>query len=102
MMDEESGADDVMQKNKNKEAPSENSKTWKRSEKQVNTSSLFIGDSEQLELQGTQIAIKIDGFRTRVLIDAFYFNNKGLLKKTKLHQKITLSYNLNKKMEGKK
>ncbi len=77
MMMEEEEQGNVMQKNTNEATPTENSKTWKRSEKQVNASSLFIGDSEQLELQGTQIAIKIDGFRARVLIDAFYFNDNN-------------------------
>lgn len=73
MMSEEEAAGDALAKNKDNPAPNDSSTTWKRSDKQVNATSLFIGDSEQLELKGTQIAVKIDGFRARVLIDAYYY-----------------------------
>lgn len=49
--------------------------TWKRTNKIANTVTLFVGDNEQLELKGSQIAVKIDGFRARVLIDCFFYND---------------------------
>ncbi len=52
------------------------SKTWKRTQKTVNKATLFIGDKEQLELKGTQIAVKVDGFRARVLIDYYFYNDR--------------------------
>lgn len=54
-----------------------NSKTWKKSDKTINTASLFVGDNEQIPLKGSQQMITIDGFRARVLIDCFYYNDRG-------------------------
>ncbi|MGB0522650.1 MAG: hypothetical protein ACPGJS_06805 [Flammeovirgaceae bacterium] len=59
-----------------KEAASKDGKTWKRSDKTANMGALFIGDTEQLPLKGSQIAIKIDGFRARVLIDCFFYSDR--------------------------
>jgi len=58
---------------KNKEA-----KTWKRSDKTLNEIKLFIGDSEEAQLKGTQYTIKIDGFRARVVVDAYFYNDRDI------------------------
>ncbi len=57
-------------------APKKPSKTWKRSQKVANTATLFIGDNDQLPLNGTQMAVKVDGNRARVLIDCFFYNDR--------------------------
>lgn len=55
-------------------APSKG-KTWKRSNKIANTATLFVGDSEQLPLKGSQITVQVDGFRARVLMDCFFYSD---------------------------
>ncbi len=50
--------------------------TWKRSELVPNTSRLMIGDKEELALQGMQARVRIDGFRARVYIDCYYYNDR--------------------------
>ena len=60
--------------NKAKLKDNKTTTTWKRTSKVPNTVTLFVGDEEQLKLKGSQIAIKIDGFRARVLIDCFFYN----------------------------
>ncbi len=52
------------------------SKTWKRANNDVNAMKLFVGDTESIPLKGSQITVKIDGFRARVVIDCFFYNNK--------------------------
>jgi len=51
-------------------------KTWKRVEATPNTSRLMIGDKEELELRGLQVNVRVDGFRARVVLDLFYFNDR--------------------------
>jgi len=51
-------------------------KTWKRVEATPNTSRLMIGDKEELELKGLQANVRVDGFRARVVLDLFYFNDR--------------------------
>lgn len=52
-------------------------KTWKRAEASPNASRLMVGDKEDLPLKGMQANVRIDGFRARVVLDLFYFNDKG-------------------------
>ena len=52
-------------------------KTWKRSTQQANTSKLMIGDKEELPLTGMQVQARVDGFRARVLIDFYFFNDRN-------------------------
>jgi regulatory protein YycI of two-component signal transduction system YycFG len=52
------------------------SKTWQKSNKAANATSLFIGDNDELPLKGMQMAVSVDGFRARVLIDCFYYSDK--------------------------
>jgi tetratricopeptide (TPR) repeat protein len=51
-------------------------KTWKRVAATANTSRLMIGDREELSMQGMQVQVRIDGFRARVVLDCFYFNDR--------------------------
>jgi hypothetical protein len=51
--------------------------TWKRSTLVPNTSRLMIGDKEHLPLKGMQARIKVDGFRARVVLDLYYFNDRN-------------------------
>ncbi len=50
--------------------------TWKRSEIQPNTLRLMIGETEELPIKGTQITVHVDGFRARVLMDIFFYNDR--------------------------
>jgi hypothetical protein len=50
-------------------------KTWERSGLVPNTTKLMIGDREELPLEGMQVKIRIAGFRARVLIDCYYYND---------------------------
>ena len=54
-------------------------KTWKRSNKALNLPTIFVGEKEQLSIDGAHISVKIDGFRARVLVDAFFDNEKDQL-----------------------
>ena len=37
----------------------------------------MVGDKEELPLKGMQVDVRVDGFRARVLIDLYYFNDRG-------------------------
>ena len=52
--------------------------TWKRSGMPENSIRLEVGDGNNdfLPLQAAQMAVQIDGFRVRVLMDCFFFNDK--------------------------
>lgn len=49
--------------------------TWKRSTRTANTSKLMVGDELELPLSGMQVDVRVDGFRARVLIDFYFFND---------------------------
>lgn len=51
-------------------------KSWKRVKATANTSRLMIGDKDELAMQGLQVNVQVDGFRARVLIDCFYYNDR--------------------------
>jgi hypothetical protein len=59
-----------------KEKKAQHIETWKRSQLVAHTSQLKIGDDETLPLKGLQINVQIDGYRARVILDAFYFNDR--------------------------
>ncbi|MHC4249143.1 MAG: hypothetical protein ACYS9X_08455, partial [Planctomycetota bacterium] len=61
---------------KAKDARARRVKTWKRVEATPNTSRLLIGDKEELELKGLQANVRVDGFRARVVLDLFYYNDR--------------------------
>ena len=52
-------------------------KTWRRSQATPNASRLMIGDHDELDLQGMQVNVQVEGFRARVLIDCFYYNDRA-------------------------
>jgi len=51
--------------------------TWKRSGKKDNSIRLQVGENDLIPLEAAQMAVQIDGFRVRVLMDCFFYNNKG-------------------------
>jgi hypothetical protein len=52
-------------------------RTWRRATATPNASRLVIGDRDELLLEGMQVNVLVDGFRARVLLDLYYFNNRG-------------------------
>ena len=60
------------------EKKEEKGTTWKRSGMPENSIRLEVGDGNDdfLPLQAAQLAVQIDGFRVRVLMDCFFFNDK--------------------------
>lgn len=50
--------------------------TWKKSTLKDNAMRLEIGDGEFLPLEDAQVALQIEGNRIRVLIDAYFYNDK--------------------------
>jgi len=68
-----SGAKRQLAKRKNEAKKS----TWVRSQATPNASQLMIGDHDGLPLEGMQVNVLVDGFRARVLLDLYYFNNRG-------------------------
>ena len=51
-------------------------KSWKRIAATANTTRLMIGDQDELDMRGMQVNVQVDGFRARVLIDTFYYNDR--------------------------
>lgn len=52
-------------------------RTWKRVKAIPNTTRLMLGDKTDLDLTGMQVNVQVDGFRARVLLDYFYYNDRG-------------------------
>ncbi len=50
--------------------------TWKRSGLSDNAIRLEVGDNDYLPLEAAQMAVQVDGFRVRVLMDCFFYNDK--------------------------
>jgi hypothetical protein len=48
--------------------------SWKRVRATANTSRLMVGDQGELDMEGMQVNVQVDGFRARVLLDCFYYN----------------------------
>ena len=51
-------------------------KTWRRVKAAPNTSRLMVGDHDELDMNGMQVHVQVDGFRARVLVDCFYYNDR--------------------------
>ncbi|MFK7767684.1 MAG: hypothetical protein AB8B55_10725 [Mariniblastus sp.] len=62
---------------KKRNAEVRRTQTWKRVKAIPNTTRLMIGDSDELDLTGMQVNVQVDGFRARVLIDCFYYNDRA-------------------------
>ena len=52
-------------------------RTWKRVKATPNTTRLMVGDKDELDLTGMQVNVQVDGFRARVLLDYFYYNDRA-------------------------
>lgn len=50
--------------------------SWRRSRATPNASRLMIGEKEELPLEGLQANVQIDGFRARVLLDYYFYNDR--------------------------
>ncbi len=50
--------------------------TWKPARVVPNASRLMVGEKEELPLKGMQVDVRVDGFRARVLLDLYYFNDR--------------------------
>ena len=37
----------------------------------------MVGDKQELELNGMDVHVQVDGFRARVLVDYFYYNDQN-------------------------
>ena len=57
--------------------PGKKRRTWKRSRIVPNTSRLRVGDDQDLPLKAMQASVQIDGFRARVVLDCFFYNDKN-------------------------
>jgi len=58
------------------DAGGKKSGTWKRSGLPENSIRLEIGDNDYLPLEAAQMAVQVDGFRVRVLMDCFFYNDR--------------------------
>ena len=69
----------VADKQQSAEEPSSPQKpveSWKPARVVPNASRLMVGDKEELALKGMQVDVRVDGFRARVLLDLYYFNDR--------------------------
>jgi len=71
------GAADEDKKKGKDEARAMPVETWKRAAAAPNTAKLMIGDKEELPLRGSEVNVQIDGFRARVVIDYYFYNDRG-------------------------
>lgn len=51
-------------------------RSWRRVKATPNASRLMVGDHDELPLEGVQANVIIDGFRARVLLDCYYYNDR--------------------------
>ncbi len=68
---------DEKEANREKKSPVPAVRTWRRIKAVPNASRLMIGDQDELALQGMQANVTIDGFRARVLLDLYFYNDRG-------------------------
>ena len=61
----------------NKRRPKKPVSTWRRAKAIPNASRLMIGDHDDLPMEGMQVNVMVDGFRARVLMDLYYYNNRA-------------------------
>jgi hypothetical protein len=66
----------VVSKKSESPAPKKPLETWKPAHVVPNSSRLMVGEREELPLKGMQVDVRVDGFRARVLIDLYYFNDR--------------------------
>ncbi|MDP1562847.1 MAG: VWA domain-containing protein [Pirellulaceae bacterium] len=62
--------------NEQSSAETEPPRTWRRVNATPNTTRLMVGQNDELKLNGTQVHIHVDGFRARVVMDTFFYNDR--------------------------
>ncbi len=75
--DDAENEDLAKKKESEKKTLDKNVRTWRRARAVPNASRLMIGDNDELPLQGMQANVTIDGFRARVLLDLYFYNDRG-------------------------
>ncbi|MBC8873309.1 MAG: VWA domain-containing protein [Planctomycetes bacterium] len=60
-----------------KREPKKSPSSWRRAKATPNASRVMIGDHDDLPLEGMQVNVMVDGFRARVLMDLYYYNNRN-------------------------
>ena len=50
--------------------------TWRRSVLVPNTARMMVGDDEALPLSATEVHVRVDGFRARVVLDTYFYNDR--------------------------
>ncbi len=68
----------IEEKRKGKEGKDDDPgvKTWKRAGSATHAARISIGDKEQIPLRGMQVKVDIDAFRARVVLDAYFENDR--------------------------
>jgi autotransporter-associated beta strand protein len=59
-----------------KPVPKKPLESWKPARVVPNSSRLMVGEHEEIPLKGMQVDVRVDGFRARVLIDLYYYNDR--------------------------
>lgn len=57
--------------------PNARPSTWQQATAPEQALRLAIGDRETLPLRGIQVRAQVDGFRARIVMDAYFFNDRG-------------------------
>src|SRR5688572_10623364 len=70
-------SDDGKSKGGKDDKPGGAPKTWKRAGSATHAARIAIGDKEQLPVRGMQMRVHIDGFRARVILDAYFENDRS-------------------------
>ena len=70
------GAGDTVPPGKQGQAQGEATATWQRAQAATNAVKLFVGDEDQLPLDGIEARAWVDGIRARVLLDCSFTNDR--------------------------
>lgn len=60
-----------------KKKPAPKKTSWQRVKAVPNASRLMVGDQDELSLEGMQANVRIDGFRARVIVDYYFYNDRN-------------------------
>jgi len=58
------------------EAAKTSKRTWRRAAASENAARLLIGDRDELPPQGAHINVVVDGYRARVMVEYYFFNDR--------------------------
>jgi hypothetical protein len=59
------------------QGPAQRERAWQEATARDHAVRLAIGDRETLPLRGMQVRAQIEGFRARIVMDAYFFNDRG-------------------------